>query len=464
MKVLEKMKINGADLQNTFKVQPVNIADGCEKTQLSLKEIGFTGISTDSRTIKKGDLFFALKGENYNGHDFISQAVANGAAGIVISEDLPVEGVIVFKVEDTLGALGDLAAFYRRKFNIKSVAITGSNGKTTTKEMLAACLQTEYSTFKTAGNFNNLIGLPLTLFNLDESCEVGVFELGMSVPGEMTTLAKICQPQVGVFTNIAPAHLETMGSVDKIARAKYELVEQLPNDGVVILNNDDSFLSGWIEKISQKVITYGIEKEADFKVNGHTIITGSQSSFRINRIDCQINYPGKHNIYNAAAAIAAACCLGCNPQKLVKPLSELKAYHLRSEVFLSAGVVFIDDCYNANPVSMENAIDALADYRSGGRKVAVLGDMFELGDDREEFHIEIGYYLNLNKIDALFAYGELSKFYMIKFQGEKKEHFKDKQELIKHLRQYLNQGDVVLVKGSRGMAMEEITIAFKEKD
>ncbi len=464
MKVLEKMRINGADLQNAFKVQPVKMTGSHKKSQLPLEEIGFTGISTDSRSIKEGDLFFALKGERFNGRDFIGQAVANGAAGIVVSEDVAVEGVIVFKVQDTLGALGNLAAFYRRKFNIKSIAVTGSNGKTTTKEMLAACLQTEYSTLKTSGNFNNLIGLPLTLFNLDENYQVGVFELGMSVPGEMTTMAQMCQPQVGVFTNIAPVHLETLGSVDAVAKAKYELVESLPLDGAVILNNDDSFLSGWTKKISQKVITYGIENRADFKVNSHTINTGSQSLFRINDTDYQINYPGIHNIYNAAAAIAAACYLGCNPQKLVKPLSELKVYHLRSEVFQYAGVIFIDDCYNANPVSMEYAIDVLADYPSKGRKVAVLGDMLELGDDREEFHKEIGFYLNLKNIDALFAYGGLSESYLTKFKGDEKEHFNNKNELIRRLRQYLNEGDVVLVKGSRGVAMEEITMAFKGKN
>ena len=242
MKVIEKMKLSNADLEQVFRVQPVRISVS------SFDEIQFKGVSTDSRTIGKDDLFFALEGENYNGHDFIKQAIAKGASGIVVSKDIPVENAPVYKVTNTLKALGNLALYYRKRFDIKCVAVTGSNGKTTTKDMLAVCLQTVFNTIKTTGNFNNLIGLPLTLFNLDEKHQVGIFELGMSVPGEMSTLAQMCLPQVGVFTNIAPVHLETLGSVEAVARAKFELVEQIPENGTVILNADDSYLSGWLKK------------------------------------------------------------------------------------------------------------------------------------------------------------------------------------------------------------------------
>ncbi|MCD6161651.1 MAG: UDP-N-acetylmuramoyl-tripeptide--D-alanyl-D-alanine ligase [candidate division Zixibacteria bacterium] len=464
MKVLEKMKLACSDIQNALSVQPLKTAKNHGKRLLSFDEVGFNGVSIDSRTTKKDDLFFAIKGERFDGHDYIQQAIANGASGVVVSKNISAGDVIVFKVNDTLRAFGNLASYYREKFNIECIGITGSNGKTTTKEMLAACLQTKYTVLKTTGNFNNLVGLPLSLFNLNHNYRVGVFELGMSIPGEMSRLAEISRPQTAVFTNIAPVHLETMGSIDAIAKAKYELVKRLPANGTVILNIDDNILSEWIKKTPQNTITYGIEKDADYKVSGFSIIAGKKSSFKLNGVSYQINYPGKHNIYNAAAAIAASVHLGVRPESLIEPLSKLKAYHLRSEVFESGGVVFINDCYNANPVSMENAIDALANYPSWGRKVAVLGDMFELGVNKEDFHVEIGWYLNLRNIDALFTYGKLSKYYLSKFQSGIKEHFKNKSELIHCLNQYLKAADVVLVKGSRGMALEEITRSFRRND
>jgi len=461
MKVLEKMKFTCSDIQNALRVKPPVISGDLSKLSLSTDEIGFNGISIDSRTINKGNIFFAIKGEQFNGHDYIQQAIAGGASGIVVSEDISAGDVVTFKVNDTLRAFGNLASYYREKFDFACVAVTGSNGKTTTKEMLTACLQTKYNTHKTTGNFNNLVGLPLSLFKLEHHHQAGVFELGMSVPGEMSRLAEICRPQTAVYTNIAPVHLETMGSIDAIAKEKYELVKRMPPKGTVILNIDDNFFSEWIKQMPQNTITYGIEKDADYKVREFSIITGNKSSFKLNGVKYKINYPGKHNIYNAAAAVAAAVHLGCSPESLIEPLSKLKAYHLRSEIFESNGVVFIDDCYNANPVSMVNAIDALADYPSWGRKVAVLGDMFELGDNKEDFHVEIGWYLNLRKIDALFVYGELSKYYLSKYQTGVKEHFNNKTELIHSLKQYLKAADIVLVKGSRGMALEEITRSFR---
>lgn len=458
MKVIEKMKLSNADLEQVFRVQPVRISVS------SFDEMQFDGVSTDSRTIRKGDLFFALEGENYNGHDFIKQAIAKGASGIVVSKDIPVENAPVYKVTNTLKALGNLALYYRKRFDIKCVAVTGSNGKTTTRDMLAVCLQTVFNTIKTTGNFNNLIGLPLTLFNLDEKHQVGVFELGLSVPGEMSTLAQMCLPQVGVFTNIAPVHLETLGSVEAVARAKFELVEQIPENGTVILNADDSYLSGWLKLISQKVVTYSIDNEADFKVSSYSNLPDGKTSFVIHDIEYRINFPGKHNIYNAAAAITAAVHLGCRPENPVKALNNLKPSNLRSDIFIIDEVVFIDDCYNANPVSMQKAIDVLMEYPSKGRKVAVLGDMLELGEKQNQFHIDIGQYLNKQNIDALFAYGELSQFYLEEFNTGYKEQFDDKGKLTQSLKDYLQEGDVVLIKGSRGMALEEITMAFRKEN
>lgn len=461
MKVLDKMKLNNAEIREVLRCRPVMTGNAYDKSPLSSTETGYSGVSIDSRTIMKDNLFFALRGEKYDGHDYIKQAIANGASGIVIDRSIASEETVAYKVDDTLQALGDLAAYYRRKFDIECVAITGSNGKTTTKEMLAVLLQTKFRTLKTTGNFNNLIGLPLSVFNLDDTYQVAVFELGMSIPGEMSRLAEISQPRVGVFTNIAPVHLETMGSVGAIARGKYELVEKLPPEGAIVLNIDDNFLPDWIEIVSQKTITYGLDNKADFKVSEFRFSTGGQSIFKVKGIEYRLNLPGRHNIYNAVAAIATAVYLGCKPEDLVEPLRRLQPYQLRSEVFECKGVVFINDCYNANPVSMENAIDVLADYPSWGRKIAVLGDMLELGHNEKGFHMEIGWYTGLKNIDALFTFGELSQYYLTKYQAGAKEHFDNKTELIQRLKQYLRAGDVVLVKGSRGMAMEEITKAFR---
>ncbi len=411
--------------------------------------------------LKFTDLFFALKGDRCDGHDFIGQAVARGAIGVVVSRDISVEKAVVFRVNDTLGALGDLAQFYRKRFDIKCVAVTGSNGKTTTKEMLSTCLETRYRTLKTKGNFNNLIGLPLSLLDLDDGHQVGLFELGMSVPGEITRLARICRPQVGVFTNIAPVHLETMGSVEAVAKAKYELVESLPRNGAVILNADDKYLSEWRDRIDQDVITFGLINDADFKVDEYRFSGDGLSSFFIRGVEFEINLPGICNIYNAVCAAAAAFYLGCNLESLVEPLRKMKPYHLRSEIFESDGVIFIDDCYNANPVSMKSAIDVLAEYPSKGRKIAVLGDMLELGDNQDDFHVEIGRYLNLKNIDAVFAIGKLARLYLNEPGTGENEHFNRKDKLALRLREYLQPGDVVLVKGSRAIALEEISKMFR---
>lgn len=445
------------DLKSALKAEPINQFTNRDEIDIA----GFDGVSTDSRKINKGDLFFALIGEKFDGHDFLNQAVAAGAAGVVVSRDFVCDGAVVLKVDDTLKALGELAKFYRRKFDLQCLALTGSNGKTTTKEMLAACVGAKYKTFKTIGNFNNLIGLPLSIFKLDLSYEAAVLELGMSAPGEITRLAEISQPQIGVFTNIAPVHLESMGSIEAVAKAKYELIESLPAGGAAIVNADDKILSTWIDGIKQRVITYGIENAADFKVKKYATQPDGKSVFIIDRTQFMINFPGKHNIYNAACAIAAASALNIEMSDLLEPLANLKPYHLRSEVFKTAGVMFINDCYNANPASMKSAIDVLAAFPTSGRSVAVLGDMLELGSDEVQYHKEIGEYLSLEKIDALFTFGPLSHHYHDKFLGKFKSHFDNKMKLTESLRKFLKPDDVVLIKGSRGIALEEISSQFK---
>jgi UDP-N-acetylmuramoyl-tripeptide--D-alanyl-D-alanine ligase len=463
MRVLELMKITGFEVQKALSVDTVQANANHGLLAEPIDEISFNSVSTDSRTINKGDLFFALVGERFDGHNFVEDALAKGAVGVVISKDIHPSRGIVYKVKDTLKALGELAKSYRCKFDIRCIAVTGSNGKTTTKEILAACLGTSFHTLKTTGNFNNLIGLPLSLFNLDEKYKFGVFELAMSAPSEISRLAKICRPQVGVFTNIAPVHLQTMKSIEAVAKAKFELVESLPSDGVVVLNADDEYLAGWRKLITRKVITYSLENEADFRVWSIESSSGGASSFKLKGVKYKINIPGIHNIYNAAAAIATASYFGCDPQSLVEPIADVKAYHLRSEVFESSGVIFINDCYNANPVSMRLAIDTLVSYPAKGRKIAVFSDMLELGDDEKDFHIEVGEYLNSKNVDALFVFGQLARNYLERFKGSLKEHFREKTKLAESLKKFVHAGDVVLVKGSRAMALEEISEMFEGK-
>jgi len=453
MPVLEKMKLDIDDLEKALGAKAAAENDIID----TIARLGFNNISTDSRTVQAGDLFFALRGDKFDGHNFIDKAIEKGASGIVVSESRPVRKVVTFKVPDTLRALGNLALSIRAKHDIHCLAVTGSNGKTTTKELLAGCLETKFKTLKTMGNFNNLIGLPLSLSRLDETYQAGVFELGMSLPGEISRLAEICQPQVGVFTNIAPVHLESMGTIEAIAKAKFELVQKLPADGTAVLNADDGIMSGWRNYLKQKVITYSLKNKSDFKVQKYRLLPDGRSRFSLNDIEYTINMPGKHNIYNAAAAIAAASIAGINPASLIKPLAAMKPYYLRSEIFISNGITVINDCYNANPYSMKSAIDTLTDMRGGGRLVAVLGDMLELGEKRVNYHVEIGEYLQQNNINALFATGKLAEHFLEKFKGDFKKHFHDKQQLMVELRKFLKPDDIVLIKGSRLIALEEVS-------
>jgi UDP-N-acetylmuramoyl-tripeptide--D-alanyl-D-alanine ligase len=457
MPLLDVMKFDLSEVQKALAAHISLENPSMRKFPYDLSNVEVGGVSTDTRTIKQGDLFFALVGENFDGHKFIKDAFTKGAVAAVVNRNFVGNGNLLIKVNDTLHALGELAAYYRRRYSILCTAITGSNGKTTTKELTTACYRTKYQTLSTTGNFNNLIGLPMSLFGLDDSYQAGVFELGMNRLGQIKRLAQICQPQVGVFTNVAPVHLETMGTLEAVAAAKYELVESLPDDATVILNIDDRILAGWRKNIRQKLITYGIDNQSDFQAKSVIFYQDGSCSFEVAGHKYKLSLPGKHNIYNALAAIAAAINDGCDPKALAEPLETFRPYHLRSEVFQSGGVTVINDCYNANPASMKMAIGALAEFPGKGRKIAVLADMLELGVNEKEFHRQIGECLTNNRISALFAFGQLGEKYIENFSGEFKMHFTNKSSLLDELRQYLQPGDVVLVKGSRGMALEDIS-------
>ncbi len=463
MQTLETMKLTISDVERVLGAEATCGDAGGSPGRFIDGSIEIKGISTDSRTIGRGELFFALKGGNFDGHRFVNEAFAKGAAAAVVDRDIEDCRGNLIKVTDTLKALGDLAASFRKKFDIACVAVTGSNGKTTTKDMTAACLSTRFTVLKSSGNKNNLIGLPQNIFRLDERYRVGVFELGMSFPGEIGRLAQICQPEIGIFTNIGPVHLKNMGTIEAVAKAKYELVENMVEDGLVIINSDDPILRTWLGKSPHKIVTYGIDSSADFRAES-IARTGQGFEFSIDGEKFALRYPGRHNIYNALAAVACAVSLGCEWKRLSETLGSLEPADLRSEIFQGRGITVINDCYNANPVSLKLAIETLADYPGRGRKIAVLGDMLELGPREVEFHVEIGRWLDRRKIDALFAFGPLSLRYLQEFPGRPGGHYHDKAKLVEDLLKYLKPGDVVLVKGSRGMALEGVSQAIREAD
>lgn len=433
------------------------------------------GVSTDSRTIKKGELFFALQGPNFDGHRFVDEAAQKGAVGIVVSKTISQKpkAKSLIQVADTLAALGNLAACWRRLHPVPLIAVSGSVGKTTTKEMIAAILNTSRAIVKTEGNLNNLIGLPLTLFGLNNIHKAAVVELGISEKGEMKRLAQICRPDVAVLTNICEAHTATLGSIEAVASAKGELFQEMQS-GTVVINSDDPYLAKMAENIKAKKITFSVKAKADVMLieEGQGTSAGSvepsigkgqiETTFMAmgEKIPVRLNYAGAHNLSNAAAAIAAALLLGATKQEIMEGLLRLKPLHGRMEILsLANGVTIIDDTYNANPSSTEAALKTLSIMK--GRKIAVLADMLELGEIAQPAHKKIGRLAKEFGIDFLFATGNFRYDVMqgaldAGMAAEKIYETDDRGLLAKELISMMQQGDTILVKGSRGMKMEEI--------
>lgn len=427
-----------------------------------------TGVSTDSRTLMPGDLFFALRGEKHDGHDHVGGVFSRGASGVVVDRDVPLLGTTL-RVADTLQALGDLAHAWRRRFRIPVVAITGSNGKTTTKDMTAALLAARYRVLKTHGNFNNLIGLPLTIFRMQEGDGVAVLEMGMNRPGEIDRLARIAEPRIGVITNIARAHLAGLGSLSRIARAKAELLAHIPKEGVAVLNADDPYLKKI--KVSSRRVTFGRKRLATFrateeKVLGRTGLGGLSFAVKIRGKKEVFRLPviGLHNISNALAAIAVADHLGVPPVDMRRALASFQTEKKRMEVLsLPGGIDLINDCYNANPDSMAAALRFFKESSpSGRRRVAILGDMLELGEQSVRWHRELGAQASRQDVNLLFAVGSHAGDILrgIGPKARKKMRtfvFGSVEEAAPVIARSLRSGDIVLIKGSRGMKMERIT-------
>lgn len=441
----------------------------------SVLETQVRGVSTDTRTIHDGNLFVPIVGERFNGHDYVSAAVSNGAAAALWQESQgePPEDVIAIIVEDTLKAYQRLAAGYRDSLSVKVVGITGSNGKTTTKDMAAAILETSYKVHKTEGNFNNHIGLPRTLLALSPDVEVAVLEMGMSGFGEIELLTEIAAPDTVIITNVGEAHLLQLGSRDGIAKAKLEILAGLKQGGLFVCPGDEPLID-LHEANSKRPLDYRKVRFGEGPANDLLLkevrIGEAETAFRTNDSDIRFSIPllGKHNAANALAAILVGREFGISDERIAQGLRRMKPTGMRIErVEGKNGVTLLNDAYNASPASMKAALALLAETKSYLRKFAVLGDMLELGDTERELHREIGLMLQPETVDYVFTFGKLGKEIAQaaaeRFESGRVQSFDSKEALIRRLEQAGHPGDVVLVKASRGMKLEDIVNGLRKE-
>ena len=429
-----------------------------EKAHLEVK-----GVVLDSRKVEQDFLFVATVGERVDGHSFIEQVYEKGAL-CVICEKAPEnpKGAYIL-VESSFQALKDVARFYRENLNIKVVGITGSVGKTSTKEFIASVLETHYKVLKTEGNFNNEVGLPLTVLRIQDDTEVAVLEMGISDFGEMHRLSEIAKPDICVITNIGQCHLENLGTRDGILKAKTEIFDFMKEDGSVCLNGDDDKLIT-VQNVKGKLpiffgknethAIYASDCENQGLAGSNVVIHREGRSFEV-----KIPLPGEHMIYNALAATSVAAMLGLSDEEIQQGIAAVEPVGGRSHIIRKECITIIDDCYNANPVSMKAAVDLLT--MANSRTIAILGDMFELGSNENELHYDVGAYAAEKGIDVIICVGNLSKHMYEGTQSvpsstSKSYHFVDKVSLLEQLGGLLQAGDSVLVKASHGMHFEEL--------
>ena len=435
-------------------------------------EIIFYGISTDSRLVNKGNLFIALKGEKYDGHDFVQKALGLGAAGVLVHDENKInlgqlnKNVAVIKVSDTLLALGDLAQAWRKKFSIPVIGLTGSSGKTTTKEMMAAIIGQKKNILKTEGNLNNLIGLPQTIFQITNEHELVILEMGTNTRGEIKRLTQIAAPNIGLITNIGPAHLAGFGSIEGVREEKGDLFLNMEQSGMAIINLDDECLRVIADRWKGKRITFGMGLNADVSVkdtkkNGakgmcfNLIIGGKQQKVEMKIV-------GIHHVYNAIAAAAAAWAVGIDYETILEGLAAFRPFSGRMEIInLKNGAHLLDDSYNANPSSVREALMTLKDLKNHHSCYVFLGDMLELGAASDEMHRKVGMLMATIGVNALFLQGDFSAVTaagaMDGGMPAKNIYFLSGiQDGVDYLKKNLKKGDWVLVKGSRRMKMEKI--------
>ncbi len=426
----------------------------------------FDSVCTDTRKITQGSLFVAIKGENFDGHDFAKKAIESGAEAVICERDCGL-GDRQILVESTRLALLDLAGYYRSLFKIPVIGITGSVGKTTTKEMTHAVMSSKYNTLKNEGNLNNEIGVPLTLFRLDKTHEAAVIEMGMSGFDEISRMTKAVRPDAAIISNIGVSHIEHLGSREGILRAKLEILHGMKADAPIVLNADDDMLIT-VRLDAHPVVYYGIENEKSifkaFEITSKENETELTAGFNGGSGRVSLPFPGRHNVYNALAAVAAGSLFGIEPMDGFEALKSYVPAGMRQRINKKFGMTFIEDCYNASPDSQAAALAVLGSVNAA-RKIAVIGDMLELGSVSESAHYEVGKKAADNGIDAVLTYGERAvQTAKGALDGNVKlvKSFLDKEELSKELIGLLAQGDAVLFKASRGMKLEEVIFSVYE--
>jgi len=425
--------------------------------------------SIDSRTIGPGQLFFAVKGERLDGHDFVDSALEKGAVAAVVQKSelhRYAEKSRLLAVDDTLIALQALATAVRKVWGKPLVGVTGSAGKTTTKEAIAHVLAARFGVLKSEGNFNNHFGLPLMLLKLEPEHEVAVIEMGMSHAGEIRALAKIAQPEIGVVTNVAPVHLEFFDSIAGIARAKYELVESLPATGTAVLNADDEYVSQFGRDFRGRVITYGTQAMADIRAENVLTHGAEGSEFDVvisgGREHARLPLVGEHNILNALAAVAVGLARGLTAAEAINALSTLTPPDKRGQVLQLGNITVINDCYNSNPKALHAMVDALAAMKAS-RRIVVAGEMLELGPSGEELHSIAGQHVAAKKIDVLIGVRGLSRAMVeaARQAGAKAQFVVTPEEAGEWLAREARDGDIVLLKASRGVKLEKALETWK---
>ncbi|CAN5553208.1 UDP-N-acetylmuramoyl-tripeptide--D-alanyl-D-alanine ligase [soil metagenome] len=430
-----------------------------------------TRVSTDSRTLQPGDLFVAIRGDNFDGHKFVEQAAERGATGALVEQsgsgNVP-ETFALLRVPDTLVGYQQIAAGYRRSLPLKVICITGSNGKTSTKDFVAATLGRRFRVTKTEGNFNNHIGLPRTILEASAQHEAAVWELGMNHPGEIEALAAIARPDAGIITNIGIAHIEFMGSQEAIAQEKGMLAEAIGSDGIVILNADDDFTESIAGRTRAKVISVGMQRGAMRATDITQSASGSEFTILegAHRCRAQLPVPGLHMVQNAMLAVAAGRALGMSLEDCAAGLASTPLTKARLQLREVHGVQFLDDSYNANPESMNAALRTLVELDADGRRFAVLGHMGELGTQSERGHAEIGETAAALRIDYLIVVGELAAGVARAAQAaglENTLHVATPAAAASFLAEQASAGDLVLIKGSRSARMEQVLEEFAQR-